>query len=159
MWHLSDYESDEPIHVKQFHETMEQLKKAKKSGKHISYFFGYSNLTFDLWMVLHKSDCNTHLNHRSHYLRLLNRAYGTQFEDMHQYKHEDQFSRCLQKLQLADVLSAIRRAIVIMERNNQNGYILQEYCGYRYYKENPSLEIWKPIAKILSDCNLYHSAT
>jgi len=26
IWHLSDYESDEPIHVKQFNETMDNMK-------------------------------------------------------------------------------------------------------------------------------------
>ena len=56
IYHISDYESDEEIHVKQFTETMDNMKKAMGIGKQITYKFGYSNLTFDLWMVLHKVD-------------------------------------------------------------------------------------------------------
>jgi hypothetical protein len=36
-----------------------------------------------------------------------------------------------------------------MERNKENGYVLQNYNGYTYYKENPSLAIWEIVEKIL----------
>lgn len=52
IWHLFDYESDEPVHVKQFMETIDQMKNAKNLGKQINYKLSYSNLTFDLWMKL-----------------------------------------------------------------------------------------------------------
>lgn len=42
IYHLSDYESDDPVHVQQFIETMDNLKKACKIGKQIIYKFGYS---------------------------------------------------------------------------------------------------------------------
>lgn len=42
IWHLSDYESDEPIHVKQFTETMDNMKAASNLGKQILYKFGYT---------------------------------------------------------------------------------------------------------------------
>lgn len=58
VWHLSDYESDDPIHIKQFTETMDNMKAAKNVGKQITYKFGYTNLTFDLWIILHKVDCD-----------------------------------------------------------------------------------------------------
>ena len=48
IWHLSDYESGDEIHVKQFHETMDNMKAAGKLGKQLTYKFGYSNFTFDL---------------------------------------------------------------------------------------------------------------
>ena len=57
IWHLSDYESNERFHVQQFHHTIDHLKKASRI-KNITYKFGYSNFTFDLWMILHKMDCN-----------------------------------------------------------------------------------------------------
>ena len=154
VWHLSDYESDEPIHIKQFKETIDNMKKAKSLGKQITYQFGYSNFTFDLWMVLHKTDSNAHLSHRRLYLEPLNRAYKEHFENMDEYKHERNFKRCLGKLRLADVLTAIARAKAIMTRNQTDGYTLQEYKGYKYYRENPSRAIWEPIEKILKDCSL-----
>jgi len=119
IWHLSDYESDEPIHVKEFTETMDRA-----------------------------------ISHRKNYLALLNRAYGEHFESMDEYKHEANFKRCLGKLQLSDVIDAVNRAKVIMQRNQANGYPLQQYKGYKYYKENPSLAIWEVIEKILKDCEL-----
>lgn len=73
---------------------------------------------------------------------------------MDEYKHERNFKRCLEKLQLNNVLDAIVRAKTIMQINNNNGYILHEYKGYSYYKENPSLAIWEAIEKILKDCRL-----
>lgn len=33
-------------------------------------------------------------------------------------------------------------------------YLLQQYKGYKYYRENPALSIWESIEKILKDCNL-----
>ena len=128
IYHLSDYESDDPVHAQQFIETMDNLKKAREIGKQIVYRFGYSNLTFDLWIVLHRRDCNSSMIHRSKYLEPINRTYGEHFESMAEYKHEDNFKRCLSKLDLSK--------------------------GYRYYKENPSLLIWEPIEKILRDCEL-----
>lgn len=154
IYHLSDYESDDPVHVQQFIETMDNLKKACKIGKQIIYKFGYSNLTFDLWIVLHRRDCNSSMIHRSKYLEPINRAYGEHFESMAEYKHEDNFKRCLSKLDLSNVLDAVNRAKTIMRRNEERGYINCEYKGYRYYKENPALLIWEPIEKILKDCEL-----
>lgn len=154
VWHIADYESDEPIHVKEFTETMDNMKAAKSLGKQISYQFGYSNLTFDLWIVLHMVDCNGFISHRKNYLAPLNRAYGEHFESMDEYKHEENFKRCLGKLQLSNVIDAVNRAKTIMKNNQNNGYTLQQYKGYKYYKENPSLTIWEVIEKILKDCEL-----
>lgn len=154
VWHISDYESDEPIHVKEFIETMDNMKAAKSLGKQISYQFGYSNLTFDLWIVLHMGDCNGSISHRKNYLAPLNRAYDEHFENMDEYKHEANFKRCLGKLQLSNVIDAVNRAKTIMQNNQNNGYTLQQYKGYKYYKENPSLAIWEVIEKILKDCGL-----
>lgn len=154
VWHISDYESDDPIHVKQFMETMDNMKAAKGLGKQISYQFGYSNLTFDLWIILHKADCNGAIAHRKNYLAPLNRAFDEHFENMNEYKHEANFKRCLGKLELSNVNDAIKRAKTIMQRNQDRGYVLQQYKGYKYYKENPSLAVWEVVDNILKDCGL-----
>jgi hypothetical protein len=154
IYHISDYESDDTIHVKEFRETMDNMKKAKSIGKQITYKFGYTNLTFDLWIVLHKSNCNGSFTHRRQYLALINRSFSEKFESMDDYKHENNFKRILSCLALTDVIDAIKRAQIIMQRNKENGYVLQEYKGYKYYKENPSLAIWEVIERILKDCGL-----
>lgn len=53
IYHFFDYESDEPIHVQGFQDVMDNMKKAEKLGKQIKYKSGYSNFTFDLWIILH----------------------------------------------------------------------------------------------------------
>lgn len=154
IYHISDYESHEPIHVQRFLATIENMKKVKSIGKQITYRFGYSNLTFDLWIILHKTDCNGCIFHRDSYYTHINRAYNEQFSCMDDYKHENNFKRCLGKLNLADVKCAVTRAKNIMQHNQDVGYTLYEYKGYKYYKENPSLDIWEAIEKILMQCRL-----
>ena len=154
IWHLSDYESDVPIHVNEFTNTMDKMKKASELGKQILYKFGYTNLTFDLWIILHKTDCYGSQVHRKNYIHTLNRAYSEKFQNMDEYKHEDNFKRCLGQLSLDNVTEAVLRANKIMERNRENGYCLCKYKGYKYYKENPSLAVNEIIEKILKDCQL-----
>ncbi len=154
IWHLSDYESSEQVHEEQFIKTMDNMKAAKELGKQINYKFGYSNLTFDLWIILHKTNCYASYAHRKNYIDAMNRAYGEHFENLDEYKHEDNFKRCLKQLSLDNVKEAVRRAEYIMDRNAENGYVLQRYKGYQYYKENPSLAIHEIIGMILQECGI-----
>lgn len=152
--HVFDYESEHKIHTTQFRDTLDLLKETSKLGKQIKYNLGYSNFTFELWMILHKSNCNALLTHRHQYLPLINRAYNENFENLEQYKRESNFKRILRKISLSEVKTAIERSQSIMQRNEENGLVLQQYKGYRYYRENPSLSIWESIQKILKDCGL-----
>lgn len=154
VYHFFDYESDEPNHVQEFQDIMDNMKKAEQLGKQIKYKSGYSNFTFDLWMILHMTDCNTSYTHRKQYITPINKAFNEKFENMAEYKKEDNFKRCLNKMNLSNVINAIERARKIMQRNKEKGYILFRYKGYQYYKENPSLAAWEAIEKILGDCKL-----
>lgn len=154
VYHLADYESNEEIHIKQFKEIMDNMKKAEDLKKNIDYFFGYTNLTFDLWIILHKVPCNTFQSHRKNYLKFINKAFGESFENMDQFKHQKAFERILKKFTIDDVKYAIDEAKKIMEYNKSQGFKLIEYKGYTYYRENPSLEIYKVFEKILKDCDI-----
>ena len=151
--HVIDRESEDTIHVQRFQFALNRMKEAQKNGK-VKYRLGYSNFAFELWMILHKADCNGPLHHRSDYLPLLNSAYSEQFESLDKYKKEDNFKRILSKLTLDDVGQAIRRSKGIMRRNEENGCTLHEYKGHKYYKENPALSIGEVIEKILVECGL-----
>ena len=105
---------------------MDNMKKAEKLGKQIKYKSGYSNFTFDLWIILHMMNCNASYAHRKQYVTQINRAFGERFENMDEYKHEDNFKRCLSKMDLSNVIAAIGRAKKIMQRNKENGYILHQ---------------------------------
>lgn len=154
IWHFSDYESSDQDHVRQFTETMDNMKKAQEMGKAVKYYFGYSNFSFDLWIVLHKINCNQTLAYRSQYLPYINRTYEEDFETMDKYKRENNFKRCLSKLDLESVCVAVGRAEAIMDNRKSEECTLYEYKGFKYYKENPSLEVWKAIKIILTDCKL-----
>lgn len=152
--HIFDYESHEEVHTTQFHDALDAMKKSESLGKQIKYQLGYSNFTFELWMVLHKMDCNGSLTHRRHYLVPINRAYNENFDSLDQYKQEANFRRILGKITLVEVKEAIIRAKSIMQRNAENDCTLYQYKGYEYYKENPALAIWESIEKILKDCEI-----
>ena len=154
IYHFFDYESDEPLHVKGFQEALDNMKKAEKIGKQIKYKSGYSNFTFDLWIILHMTNCNAAFSHRKQYITPINRAFGEKFQNMDEFKEENNFKRCLRKMDLSNVIAAVDRARKIMQRNQDNGYTLYQYKGYQYYKENPSLTAWEAIEKILKDCEL-----
>ena len=81
-------------------------------------------------------------------------AFGEKFQNMDEFKEENNFKRCLKKIDLFNVIAAVDRARKIMQRNQDNGYTLYQYKGYQYYKENPSLTAWEAIEKILKDCEL-----
>lgn len=139
--HIFDKESEEPIHQDQFYKTLKRMKEAQNLGRQIKYQLGYSNFTFELWIILHKIDFNTPLNHRSQYFSFINRAYEEQFSNLDDYKRENNFKQVLKKLTIYDVKEAIKRAKDIMNKNKENGYNLENYKGYKFYKENPSLSI------------------
>lgn len=87
--HIFDKESEEDTHVRKFQTTLERMKMAQNIGKSITYHLGYSNFTFELWMILHKADCNGSLNHRGQYLTPLNKAYNEKFSCPHVYSGQD----------------------------------------------------------------------
>lgn len=76
------------------------------------------------------------------------------FENLDQYKIEKNFARCLGKLTLEDVRVAIKRAKYIMEQNKNDGKRIEQYKGFKYYKDNPALTIYQVIEEILIDCGL-----
>lgn len=154
VWHISDIEGSTPEHIQAVEGTLSRLKDVKTLKKSIVYKWGYSNLSFDLWMILHKQGCNAELTDVGRYLSHINRSFGEQFESMKEYKEEYNFKHCLGKLSFPEILSAIERARTIMQRNERDGYQLTQYKGYQYYMHNPSLDLWQPIDKILRDCGL-----
>jgi len=153
--HICDVESNDADHQKKFRDIIDQVNAANGLGKGINYELKYSNFTFELWMALHKVECNGPLTHRTGYLQHIRRAFGEDFEDLDHYKREAAFRRCLGKLTLDDVKTAVKRARLIMARNEKDpGKVPVMYNGFSYYQENPSLTIWEAVAKILTECGV-----
>lgn len=155
--HIFDIESEDPSHTKQVKNILDNMKKAENIGKSIKYFSGYSNFTFELWIILHKADCCGSKAHRDNYLTALNQAYNKKFMSLKEYKKEANFKSLLDSIEINDVISAIERAKRIMDNNEKNCNTVKEFSGYQIYIENPSLTIWQVIEKILKECKLYKS--
>ena len=129
------------------------MKEAKKY-KNINYLLGYSNLTFELWMILHKMDFYAPVNDKTKYLQPIQKAFDEKFEDFQYFKQEDTFKRCLNKLTIEDVKCAIKRAEKIARDNKKNSKVLVSHCNYSYYRENPSMSINEVVKKIIVECGI-----
>ena len=153
--HICDIEGNEEDCKKKFTNVLDQIAIANNLRKKIKYGLGYSNYTFELWIALHKVDCNGPLTHRSQYLSYINKAFGEHFSSLDEYKEKANFKRCLSKLTLHDVKMAIKRAEHIMENNDSDtGKKQITYKNFEYYEENPSLTIWKYVKEIMEDCGV-----
>ena len=153
VFHICDMESNEPVHVDKFKNILAEMKDANTQKK-ITYRLGYSNFAFELWIVLHKRNCNGPLSDRKQYLHPINRAYGEKFENLDQYKHEDNFKRCLKKLSLDEVREAINRADVIMKNNEKDHKKLLQHKGYIYYQDNPALTVHEVVRMMFDECGI-----
>lgn len=149
--HVFDFE--EPQNEEAFKKTLSSMKKAAKMKKVKKYNLGYSNYSFDLWIILHKSNTGIKRTHRSDYLSDINRCFNTHFESMARYKEETNFKRLLNSLTLDDVINAISNAEKIQQRNMRD-YNKISHCGYEYYRENPSLSIHEYVKEILKSVGL-----
>lgn len=153
--HIFDREGVKSSDTTKFLNTLDKMKKAEKLGKNIKYISAYSNLSFDLWIILHKKDCNASKYDCGQYLPIINKVYDEKFENLEKYKKEANFNKkILKKLNIQDVISAVKRAEKIMKTNKENGYELKKYKNYTFYEENPSLSIWEIIDRILKECEI-----
>ena len=148
VFHVFDFEDEEPIHVKAFKDTLANMKKAGSLGRGFRYVSAYSNLTFELWMVLHKGDCPA-LAHRRQYLKPIN--------DLYEYKHEANFKRVLGKLTVDDAVTAVGRAETLAKRAEEHGLRKAQHCGYSYYLDNPATDLWIPVKQMLEEGGIIDS--
>ncbi len=156
VFHVFDFEDEEPVHTKAFRDTLESMKKAGQLGRGFKYVNAYSNLTFELWMVLHKATCPP-LMQRKQYLGRINDLYGEHFEGLHEYKTESNFKRVLGKLTVDDVMAAVERAETLARRAKESCFRRESHCGYQYYLDNPVTELWVPVKQMLTESGLLDS--
>lgn len=152
-FHICDYESNSEVHTKQFNQILDDLKNVKKINKNINYKLGYSNFSFDLWMILHKKQQKGMVSHRKQYVEGINKAYNEKFQFIDDYKEEKNFKRILSKISLEDVITAINNGNEIRklkEQNSKENY--RKYGQFEYYTENPDVTINECVEQILKEC-------
>ena len=142
--HVFDYDCDEV----RFQNTLKDMKNT--AGKTLEYRLGYTNLNFELWMVLHKMDCNGAVQKNDGYLNKINQAFGKSFRRIDDYKAEKIFKEILSGMNLDDVKQAIRRACAIQKARQGGGN--QNSSGFSWFSQNPSLSLHERIQEILDEC-------
>ncbi|MDR0820675.1 MAG: RloB family protein [Endomicrobium sp.] len=152
-FHIFDYESNNKEHVAVFNNTLQKIKEAEKLRSEIKYKIGYSNQSFDLWIIMHKKKLTCLITENSDYLEHINKAYNTNFKNFDKYKQEDNFKKqILSEISLKDVFFAIESAKGIRENNEKNSKKSEKFNGFKYYPDNPDLTVHECVKEMLSEC-------
>lgn len=152
---IQDIEDYSDFHLKKFHELLESTKKAKLLFKKYKFLIGYSNFTFEVWMIAHKAQVKT-ITDRSQYYKQINNAYGTDFADNDDFKHEKNFASVLKTLSLDDVLyKALPECERFKSFNRENSAKLQRSkFGFDYILNNPDTTLDDFIKSVLQDAGI-----
>lgn len=155
VFHICDYESNEEVHAEQFNKILKELKDVKKINKNLIYKLGYSNFSFDLWIILHKIQQIGAVSHRKQYVKGINKAFDEKFQFIDDYKEEKNFKRILKKISLEDVISAVNNANEIRKMNEEIFKCnYRKYGQFEYYTENPDMTINECVEQILRECEV-----
>ena len=148
-----DVEDDDEPHRIRFENTLKEMNASEKLGKSIKFELGYSNIDFELWIILHKKDLFGNIGNKAQYLKNINQIFGTKFEALREYKVERNFLQILSKITLDDVKAAIERAEKITSQRMSEGAPIKTY-GYEWFDKNPALSVQNVIKKILVECGV-----
>ena len=152
-YHLCDYEGNESYQKKEFENILRELKEVKKINRNVNYKLGYSNYTFELWIILHKARKMNSFSNKKSYLKDINILYEEKFQSLDEYKQEDNFKRVLSKITLEDVNFAIENGKIIRNKNlEEKKKIISG--KFEYFEENPDLTIHSCIEEIFKDCKI-----
>lgn len=156
IFHICDYEADDEEHIRLFHNIIDEAKKVSKLKPGIKYELGYSNFTFELWMICHKKLLSGALTSRGQYLSNINEIFQSRFLSLDDYKREENFKKILKEhINSLDVVrTALKNADKIRQKNIDNGEHWVEHSGYRYYRNNPDINMQELIRKIFEDCEI-----
>lgn len=146
---LFDYDFNEDVFSNNI-EICDRLKKTnnslkRKSSKNI--YHAYSNVNFDLWLILHKEDYNKSVSKNDAYVANVKRIYGlTPKENI---KCKSVIDKILAQISLNDVKKAIERANLIRERKLDSDKVL---IGSSICYPNPDFSIHEFLKAVLVDC-------
>lgn len=149
---IEDYYDD--FQREKFFEMIDDMREAEKQFN-INYALGYSNYTFELWMLLHVADMNHAVQDRHSYLAPINKWFGRRYEDIDQFKRHDEFQTILDEFVTLDsIKQAIERAKLIVQNNADNGQIKETYKGVTFYHDNPDISVHDIVQMIFEVCEV-----
>lgn len=142
---LFDHDSQEEQFIKyvecceKFNATLK--KRSKRASKSIHH--AYSNLNFDLWLILHKKDFNRSVCHNHAYQDEVRKVYG--LSNKEDIKQTDNVKKILNQISLDDVKKAIERAATVRQNKSDHGRRIGQYQVY----SNPDFSIHEFVKIVL----------
>jgi len=130
--------------------TLDLCLKREISKNDVIKNFKYSNLSFEVWILLHKQENVSCVNCVGNYLNDINNCYNKSFESIDDFKNQKKFKDIISQITLDDVKNACDRA------RNIRTYVIskynrKEYKGIKYYETNPDLNIHEFIERMFND--------
>ncbi len=135
---IQDIEDYSKSHIESFYKLLKSNKTAKQLFKQYNFVIGYSNYTFEVWIIAHKTQVKTVID-RSQYYKQINYAYNMNFIDNDDYKHEKNFKSILKMLSLDDVIQKALPECVRFKRQNRinNSHLIRQTHGFSYILSDP----------------------
>lgn len=146
---LFDHDMKEPAFARNLDKCNELNRKwGRKSKKdRRKVFHAYSNVCFDLWLLLHKKDFRKPTNTPDGYIKELKKAYGLPIES--DVKSRETILAMLNQITLDDVYSAISRANSI-KASKLSSDTKRTPKGAEFY-DNPDMSIQTFLMELLSE--------
>ena len=121
----------------------------------IIYELGYSNYTFELWMLLHVTDMNHAVQDRHSYLAFVNRWFHRNYTSINEFKSHDEFQDILNEFVTLDSIRlAIRRAEIIVQNNAEDKKAKERYKGVTFFRDNPDVSVHEVVKMIFEVCEV-----
>lgn len=127
---VEDYYDD--FQRTKFYGMIDEMRTAEdKFG--ITYELGYSNYTFELWMLLHVADMAYAVQDRHSYLAPVNRWFHRNHTSIDDFKSYDEFQGILDEFVTLDsIMQAINRAEKIIQNNEDDKKTKETYKGFKF---------------------------
>ena len=150
--HLWDKEADNK--QEEFEAVLENIKMYSDAD---NIFCGYSNLAFELWLILHKQPFNQQIANKNDYLRTINQLYNTNFKSHSELTESRHFNHVLSMISISDVKNAIQNAKYLRQNkhnSNSKTVCITSKKSIRFFESNPDTLVYEIIEKIFKDCQL-----
>ena len=149
---IEDYNDDEQR--KKFFGMIDEMRSAEKKFG-ITYKLGYSNYTFELWMLLHVTDMAHPVHNRKSYLSDINRWFKRNYKSLDEYKKQDEFLSILKEyVTLDSIKQSVKRAEKIVQNNIKNKKTRETYSGFSFYRDNPDVTVHEVVQMIFDVCEV-----
>ena len=135
------------------------LRCIKENATATNVYYCYSNLSFELWLLLHKAPCFSVVSNKNKYLEAICKLYKLKIKSHKDLTRGDNFKLLLRQITLEDVKTAINNAKQLRQNRiysdcKRMKFKISSNEAITYFVENPDTLVHEVIKKILLDCEL-----